>query len=598
MHFDEILEHVGTFGRYQKLTFLIVCLMAVPMSYHQLAQVFLAPDTDHWCAVPELLEPNCSALAGAGPPDSTAYSRCMEARKNISIPRKKGKFLQCYRYVLDANDDVSGAAGDGYINETIKTSSNKTMKCDAGWEYDRSQYHTTVVQDFNLVCEKKDVPEVAQSVFFAGVLVSSVITGLLADWIGRKTTLFICLGVQFIFSLAIVFSPSVTAFVALRFCLAMANMGVFIMAFVIGTEFVGPGWRTFIGVVVECFFALGYMSLAVVAYFVRDWRILQLVGSVPIILFFLLIRVVPESARWLITQGKLKEAEAIIRKIAKVNKAKLPDQLFNVNDHIQEQGRTSFIDLFRMPNLRKRTFNIMFNWFVNAAVYYGLSLSTSSLGSNDYLAFFIGGFVEIPACLSILPFIDRYGRRILLCLYLLVGGFACLGTIFFAPGAGRTVVAMIGKFGISGSFCLIYIYSAEMFPTPVRSIGMGLSSMSARLGSILAPPLLVLRGVWEPFPLVVFGLLAITAGLTTLLLPETLGLNMPETIKEGEEIGVGVPFRLPHWRGWNHRVERAPTGQPYQEVQVDTNDNKADAEEWGGANEGGPEEVQLTENAC
>ncbi|XP_022109164.1 organic cation transporter protein-like [Acanthaster planci] len=583
MHFDEILGYIGTFGRYQKLTFFIVCLMAVPMSYHQLAQVFLAPDTDHWCAVPELREPNCSDFAGGAP---GADSECLEARKNLTIPRdEEGKFLQCRRFVLEDEYNMAAfnSSGAGYNETMTMTAWNETMECDAGWEYDRSQYHTTVVQDFDLVCGKKDIAEVAQSIFFAGVLVSSVLTGLLADRIGRKVTLFLCLGGQFIFSLAIVFAPNMSAFIALRFFLAVANMGVFIMAFVIGTEFVGPKWRTFIGVVAECFFALGYMILAVMAYFIRDWRMLQVVGTVPIVCFFLLIRVVPESARWLITQGKVKEAEAIIRKIAKVNKAKLPEQLFSADDHIQEQGRTSFVDLFRKPILRKRTLNIMFNWFVNAAVYYGLSLSTSSLGSNDYLAFFIGGLVEIPACFSILPLIDRYGRRIMLSLYLLIGGIACLGTIFIAPGAGRTTVAMLGKFGISASFCLIYIYSAEMYPTPVRSIGMGLSSMCARLGSIFAPPLLVLREVWEPFPLFVFGLLALMAALTSLLLPETLGMNMPETIKEGEELGAGEPFRIPHWRGWNYRVAREPTDEEVSYKQVDSNDNNADVEEGGGA---------------
>ncbi|XP_033625329.1 organic cation transporter protein-like [Asterias rubens] len=543
MHFDEILNHIGTFGRYQKMIFFFVCVFSLPMSYHQFAQVFLAPDTAHWCATPQLTEPNCSLYSKV----SDDYSLCLEERKNLSIPRdEKGKFDGCLRYRHFGEEDALL-----YENET-EGFWNETIGCDAGWEYDRSQYHTTVVQDFDVVCDQKNIPEMAQSLFFAGVLVSSLISGFFADWLGRHRTLFLCLGFQFIFSLVTVFAPTMSAFIVLRFFLAVSNMGVYIMAFVIGTELVGPEWRTFIGVCAECAFAMGYMLLAVVAYFVRDWRTLQLIGAIPIAAFFLLIRVIPESARWLITQGRLAEAEVIIRKIAKVNKAKLPEQLFSEADRMQVVVRRSFIDLFRTPNLRKRTFNVMFNWFVNAAVYYGLSLSTSNLGTDDYLAFFIGGFVEIPACIAVLLTIDRFGRRFILFLSLLLGGISCLATIFIEAGAGRTTVAMIGKFGISASFLLIYIFSAEIFPTPVRSIGIGLSSMCARFGSIMAPPLLVLRSLWEPLPLLVFGCLAVLASFLSLLLPETLGLNMPETIKQGEEMGAGVPFRLPHWRGWKH----------------------------------------------
>lgn len=66
--------------------------------------------------------------------------------------------------------------------------------------------------------------------------------------------------------------------------------------------------------------------LSGLAYLIRDWRVLQLVGSAPTFLFLLLMLVVQESARWLITKGRYSEAETIIRNAAKVNKTtdKLP----------------------------------------------------------------------------------------------------------------------------------------------------------------------------------------------------------------------------------------------------------------------------------
>ena len=48
-------------------------------------------------------------------------------------------------------------------------------------------------------------------------------------------------------------------------------------------------------------------------------------------------------------------------------------------------------------------------------------------------------------------------------------------------------LSMIGKFGISAAFAIIYVFSAELFPTMVRNSGMGASSLCARIGGIASP---------------------------------------------------------------------------------------------------------------
>ncbi|KAJ8026960.1 Solute carrier family 22 member 6-A [Holothuria leucospilota] len=93
---------------------------------------------------------------------------------------------------------------------------------------------------------------------------------------------------------------------------------------------------------------------------------------------------------------------------------------------------------------------------------------------------------------------------------------------------------MIGKFGISASFALVYIYAVEVFPTPLRSVGLGMCSTASRIGSISTPLILLLDEIWEPLPLLIFGSSAIIGGLLVLFLPETRGKDLPETIEEGE----------------------------------------------------------------
>ena len=59
----------------------------------------------------------------------------------------------------------------------------------------------------------------------------------------------------------------------------------------------------------------------------------------------------------------------------------------------------------------------------------------------------------------------------------------------YSPGITwlRITLAMLGKLGISGSFAIIYVFSAELFPTVVRTIGVGTGSMHARIGGLIAP---------------------------------------------------------------------------------------------------------------
>ena len=74
--------------------------------------------------------------------------------------------------------------------------------------------------------------------------------------------------------------------------------------------------------------------------------------------------------------------------------------------------------------------------------------------------------------------------------------------------------------------------SAELFPTEVRNVGLGAASMAGRLGGILCPYLNLLAATWTPLPLCIYGGLALTGGCMALLLPETLGKRLPETVED------------------------------------------------------------------
>lgn len=158
---------------------------------------------------------------------------------------------------------------------------------------------------------------------------------------------------------------------------------------------VGPSKRFYAGVVVQYFFTLGYMLTSLFAYLITDWRTLQISLSLPGLLFLLYwwyathfcyylrnlnvicCRFVPESARWLLTKGRDEEARIVLRKAAKENKVDLPDEMLDkfLGDMKQEEeegkakaaekkAESTILDLFKHPNLRRKTLLILFLWYI------------------------------------------------------------------------------------------------------------------------------------------------------------------------------------------------------------------------------------------
>eukprot|EP00106_Octopus_bimaculoides_P002413 XP_014769855.1 PREDICTED: organic cation transporter protein-like isoform X2 [Octopus bimaculoides] len=257
---------------------------------------------------------------------------------------------------------------------------------------------------------------------------------------------------------------------------------------------------------------------------------------------------VNESPRWLASQGKFEEAQNIYRKIAKTNKTEFPEDDADLEEPIIcNTKKGSLIDLFKSRILFSRSLIIFFNWGVINMVYYGLLFSSGDLTSNLYLSSFLSGLAEIPAYIILIFTLDRLGRKPLYCTSTILSGIACIIS-GFAHVWGKdlpwisTTLALIGKFAISSSFAIIFNLTTELFPTVVRNSAFGLSSSVGRIGSMLAP-YIMLSGNYIPskfgpsLPFIMFGVVSVIAGFLSLLLPETKGQNLPETIKDGELMG-------------------------------------------------------------
>jgi MFS transporter, OCT family, solute carrier family 22 (organic cation transporter), member 4/5 len=104
-------------------------------------------------------------------------------------------------------------------------------------------------------------------------------------------------------------------------------------------------------------------------------------------------------------------------------------------------------------------------------MFYGLSLKTNDLGASPYLTFLISAIVEILAYLIIQCALDKTGRKIPYIIFLTFSGLSCLSIPLSNNLYYQISAAMFGKLCTSGSYGIIYIYTAEIFPTSIRSSG-------------------------------------------------------------------------------------------------------------------------------
>ncbi|NXA37718.1 S22A3 protein, partial [Eudromia elegans] len=522
--FDEVLKEAGEFGRFQKRVFFLLCLTGVTFSFLFVSVVFLgqAPGT-FWCRIPGAAE--LSARCGW----------TLEEERNLTVlPLRLANeswSQECER--VDAAWDASAscvsplARGAGSLPRTA---------CHGDWVYE--QPHASVVSEYNLVCGNAWMLDLTQAVLNLGFLAGAFILGYAADRYGRIVIyLLSCLGVG-ICGVIVAFAPNFTVFLIFRFLQGLFGKGTWMTCYVIVTEIVGSDQRI-TGIVIQMFFTLGIMILPGIAYWIPNWQGIQLAISLPNFLFLLYYWAVPESPRWLLTRKKGEKALKIMHDIAKHNGKYLSPHYSEITVSNEEVVNPSFVDLVRTPQMRRSTLILMYAWFTSALIYQGLVMRLGIVGGNLYLDFFISGAVELPAALLILVTIDRIGRRPPFAVSNIVAGIACLVTAFLPEDIPwfKTMVATLGRLGITMAFEIVYLVNTELYPTTLRNFGVSLCSSLCDLGGIIAPFLLFrLATVWLELPLIIFSILAVVCGLLVLLLPETKGIPLPETVDDVEQL--------------------------------------------------------------
>ncbi|XP_028676642.1 solute carrier family 22 member 2-like [Erpetoichthys calabaricus] len=526
-NFDDILLEVGVFGRFQKRIFALISLVSIPWGLIYVGVVFQGFTPEHWCRNPSAQELRRTC------------GWTLEEEQRYTVPLVNAstgpEYSSCWMYDVDWNSTAVSCEGAPLLNFTKDA---PLIGCKDGWVYNYEE-RKTFVMEFNLVCSDAWKVDLSQSVLNLGFLLGTIVIGYLADRFGRKICFIVSSVVNGITGILVAFSPTNEVLLILRGVCGLTIKGGWMAGYVLITELVGVDHRRIVGIIYQKFFSIGIVILPLIAYFISDWRWIQVAISVPYFIFLIYYWLIPESPRWLFSQKQTGRAVTIVEKLAKENGRRLHPLIEKLtDDEATEVQVPSFLDLFRTPKIRRCTFILMFNWFVCAVVYQGLIMRVGILGGNIYIDFLISGAVEFPSAVIILLTIERVGRRLPFGIATITAGVACLTAAFIPEDYywAKTAVACIGRLGITISFELVCFVNSELYPTFIRNLGVAVCSTLCDIGGMAAPFILYrLASIWLELPLVVFGVLCVTAGALDFLLPETKGKKLPETIDDIEQ---------------------------------------------------------------
>ena len=428
----------------------------------------------------------------------------------------------------------------------------------SGLVTDRSVRETSLSEEFGLTCGRAYLQSLLGTTYMAGMLVGSLVSGPLADRHGRLAAVAACSLLAAASGCLGALAPGAAAFGALRFATGFGAMGALMCAFVLMVESLRAEQVVVWALLFNIPFALGEAVLGLEALLVRDWRALQAVAFVPTVLLgpmvYFLVR---ESPRWLMAVGQGERAVKVLEEMARTNGREVDnfDKFYKNGD--KEDGKEAVCeqegisDLLRSRPLVLRCAWMFYQWFSVTMGYYGLSFSSTSLSGDAYVNFCLNVLVEIPGYLFVALFLDCWGRRPVLVLLQSASGAACVaaGLLHGRPRLAvlQLALSLVGKFGATAAFAIVFLYTAELFPTSHRSSVTGACSTMARVGAILSLLVQHLGHFWGPLPMVLLGATSLVAGALATRFPETTGRPMPDTVREAEDMGKDGEEALWHY---------------------------------------------------
>lgn len=343
------------------------------------------------------------------------------------------------------------------------------------------------------------VPQALQTgtFFFVGMLIGAFVFGRLADRIGRRPVLMMAVIIDALSGIASAFAPDMAWLLALRFLTGIGVGGTLPVDYTMMAEFLPSNRRGRWLVLLESFWALGticlaLLALAALAYGDQAWRVIFLATGIPALIGVVLRFHIPESPMFLNRSGKSDAARKVLERVARTNGRTVGIPPLQA-DAVEPK---SVFALFS-GSFRRRSIALLAAWALISIAYYGVFVYLPIRLGAEGFAFMRGqvflvvlAVVQLPGFALSAYGVERWGRKPTLVGFLLLSAAGCM---LYSLGSTPTVVVgstLLMSFSLLGTWGALYAFTPEVYPTDLRATGMGTAGAVARFGGLFAPAII------------------------------------------------------------------------------------------------------------
>jgi len=428
--------------------------------------------------------------------------------------------------------------------------------------------------------------------FFVGCVAGNLSLGKISDIYGRKKIFLIFMITNFLALSQLLFLFHYVQLIVSAFLLGLSNviMGI---GTVLLTENIDKSYCARIMGITNAMFPLGGLLNTLIFYLFSNWRVYFIVISfLNTLAAFIYLQ---ESLKWLQHNNKQDEYVQAILYILKLNgkeynesilngilkdyfdhdqtietniciinnysnsihreKEDQLDQMNNRSDYdlnsykIRLGSSYNIFDLFLYRSIRRNSFCLLLLWIISGFSFYGLFLNLSNLTGDIYINSVVAYSGEFLGEVISGYLADLYGRRTVTLYSFSLGSVCSLGFIVFSTNFIKIPLLFLSVMGIASAFNILYIFTAEMYPTNIKSLAMSFFSITNNLTAATTPYFLIIC----PDILMFVGLLCAGATITTSFLLESMGYNPGKDVKEKEDLrnGIGLCEKLLYYSSKN-----------------------------------------------
>lgn len=389
------------------------------------------------------------------------------------------------------------------------------------------------------------------SVVFAGQFFGALAWGPIADIYGRKPCFVASLVVVVIAGYGSALAPNYDILVTTRFFVGI-GVGAIHIPFDILAEFLPASKRGRYLTILQFFWAMGTVLIAGIAWILLSssgWRVLTMLAAVPMTVALFGSYYLPESPRWLVSQGRSDDARKLLIAAAKVNGVTMEPFIIDTSGYKAEEA--SIRDLM-LPKFRGLNIVVWIVWLTYGFVYYGIILFVTRLFVEndddvddgqchfDYFSIFLSGLTEFASIAFALVLLPRFSRNRLQVYSYLFCAASCACLAYVGGTVSRIVFAAMVRFFVRVGVAVSWVATPELYPTHVRATAHAAASSMVRAGGFLCPFLVIndavsVRGV----SLVLMTVSFITA-FASLCTPDTSAVDLDEVVPEN---AISNPLR-------------------------------------------------------